>query len=84
MSNEASNPADDATDEASPNRQLPRKKRGPQGPLGAIWRLFTSFGLAVTVLVLMTILTLFGTLEQADAKAAARAKQDKSKCIFGL
>ena len=71
MSNEVSTSAEDAaaaaTDAASPNRQLPRKRGKPQGPLGAVWRLFTSFGLAVAVLRLMTILTLVGTLEQTDS-----------------
>ena len=36
------------------------------GPLKAFYKFFTSFKLATIVLILMTIVTLFGTLAQVE------------------
>ena len=35
-------------------------------PLMWIWKVLTSYGLVVIILLLMTVVTLFGTLEQTE------------------
>lgn len=52
-----------ATLAPSPSRQ---KKTTVTGPFAWLWKLLTSYGLAVTVLLLMCILTLHGTMLQKD------------------
>jgi len=48
--------------------ETPSSKPAPKGsnPLRWLFRFFTSFKLATVVLVLMTIVTLFGTIDQVD------------------
>ncbi len=52
-----------AESSSSPSRQ---SKVTMTGPFAWLWKLLTSYGLAVIVLLLMLILTLYGTLQQKD------------------
>lgn len=52
-----------AAKSSSPPRQ---RKVTATGPFAWLWKLLTSYGLAIIVLLLMCMLTLYGTLQQTD------------------